>query len=124
MISFKSKGSFKKTYDFMNKGLNPNYMDILERYARQGVTALSSATPKGTGLTSDSWGYEIKRTKNKCTITWYNTNVVDGVPLVVLLQYGHGTANGGWVQGHDFINPALKPIFNRIAEDAWKEVIR
>lgn len=124
MISFKSKGDLKKTYKFLGDNLNPNYMTILERYAQVGVDALSSATPVDSGETSRSWGYEIKKTKNSCQITWYNTNVVNGVPVAILLQYGHGTKNGGWVQGRDYINPVLKPIFDRIAEDAWREVTR
>lgn len=124
MIHFKSKGDLKKTYKFLGNNLHPNWTQILEAYAMVGVRALASATPVNSGKTADSWTYEIKKSKTSCRIIWHNTNVVSGVPIAVLLQYGHGTKNGGWVEGRDYINPALKPIFDRIAEDAWKEVVK
>ena len=124
MIKFTSKGDLKKTYKFLGNNLNPHWMDILERYAIEGVNALSAATPVNTGKIARSWTYEIKKTKNGCQIIWHNTNVVAGLPIAVLLQYGHGTRNGGWVEGVDYINPTLKPIFDKIADDAWKEVVK
>lgn len=124
MISINSKGDYKKTYKFLIDNLNPKYMDILEKYAKAGVEALSSATPIDSGETANSWGYEIVKRKNSCSITWYNNHIVDGVPVVVLLQYGHGTSNGGYVKGNDFINPTLKPIFDKIADEAWREVVK
>lgn len=124
MIKFKSKGDLKKTYKFLGDNLNPDWANILERHAMAGVNALSAATPVDSGKTSSSWTYEIKKTKNSCQIIWHNTNIVSGVPIAILLQYGHGTRNGGWVEGVDYINPALKPIFDRIADDAWREVVK
>lgn len=95
---------------------------VAEKYANEGVNALSSATPVDTGLTAKSWDYEISNTDTSTTIYWKNSNVVNGVPIAVLIQYGHGTKNGGYVEGIDYINPALRPIFEKMAQDAWKEV--
>lgn len=94
----------------------------VDSYAREGVSALVSATPIDTGITSESWGYEIKRTRSGFSIIWTNSNVVDGVPIAILIQYGHGTRSGSFVEGRDFINPAIRPIFDKIAENLWKEV--
>lgn len=124
MITIKHKGEFKQTSKFFVDCLNPNYMNIIERYANAGVNALASATPVDSSNTANSWGYDIKKRGKTITITWYNTNVVDGVPIVILLQYGHGTSNGGYVQGRDFINPTLKPLFDKMANDVWKEVTK
>lgn len=96
--------------------------NILEQYAEQGRVALSDATPKDTGLTSSSWRYKIKRERNQITIAWINDNVNKGVPVAVVIQYGHATGTGGWVEGIDYINPAMKKIFQTIADDIWKEV--
>lgn len=124
MITFGQKGDFAKitkyleaSKDFMNK------VD-LDKYGKAGVAALSSATPVDTGLTSNSWNYEIKKGAGTSTITFHNSNIQNGVPIAIILQYGHGTGTGGWVQGRDYINPAIQPIFDDIANAAWKEVTK
>ena len=122
-ISFTSKGDFSKTIKFLNKVKNVKINDILSKYGKIGVTALSQATPKDSGVTSRSWNYKIEVNNDNASIVWYNTNVVKGVNIAVILQYGHGTRNGGWVEGRDYINPAMKPIFDKIADQVWKEVI-
>ncbi len=121
-VSFSSKGDFSKTIKFLNKVKNVKINDILSKYGEMGVTALSQATPKDSGITSQSWNYKIEVKNNNASIVWYNTNVVKGVNIAVILQYGHGTRNGGWVEGTDYINPAMKPIFDKIANQVWKEV--
>lgn len=121
-VSFSSKGDFSKTIKFLNKVKNIKINDILSKYGEMGVTALSQATPKDSGITSQSWNYKIEVKNNNASIVWYNTNVVKGVNIAVILQYGHGTRNGGWVEGTDYINPAMKPIFDKIANQVWKEV--
>ena len=124
LISFRHKGNLNKTEIFCKRTLNPNYMSIIERYGREGVNALSSATPINSGETASSWGYKIKRNKYSVSIIWTNSHVENGIPIVILIQYGHATSNGGYVQGHDFINPALKPVFDKMAKEVWEEVIR
>lgn len=123
MITFKQTGNFSKTKRFLDKNKTLQYRYILERYAQAGVLALQSATPIESGETAASWDYIITQKGTTLKITWTNSHVVDGVPIAILIQYGHATRNGGYVQGKDYINPALKPIFDRIAEDAWKEVV-
>ena len=122
-ISFTSKGDFSKTIKFLNKVKNVKINDILSKYGKIGVNTLSQATPKDSGVTSRSWNYKIEVNNDNASIVWYNTNVVKGVNIAVILQYGHGTRNGGWVEGRDYINPAMKPIFDKIADQVWKEVI-
>lgn len=122
-ISFSSKGDFSKTIKFLNKMKNVKINNILSKYGKIGVNALSQATPKDSGVTSRSWNYKIEVNNDNASIVWYNTNVVKGVNIAVILQYGHGTRNGGWVEGRDYINPAMKPIFDKIADQVWKEVI-
>ena len=122
-ISFTSKGDFSKTIKFLNKVKNVKINNILSKYGKIGVDALSQATPKDSGVTSRSWNYKIEVNNDNASIVWYNTNVVKGVNIAVILQYGHGTRNGGWVEGRDYINPAMKPIFDKIADQVWKEVI-
>lgn len=100
-----------------------DYLKILHRFGREGVTALSQATPYDTGLTSQSWDYEVTTTRDSYVITWTNSNVVNGVPIAIILRYGHGTGTGGYVQGRDYINPAIRPIFDKFADEAWKEVV-
>jgi len=124
MIVIKHKGNFKNTEKFLNNAALSNYLNILEKYGREGVSALSAATPIDSGKTANSWGFEIKRFNGGASIAWTNSNVVNGVPIVIILQYGHGTRNGGYVQGRDFINPTIQPIFDKLANDVWKEVIR
>lgn len=121
-ISFTSKGDFSKTIKFLNKVKNVKINDILSKYGKIGVNALSQATPKDSGVTSRSWNYKIEVNNDNASIVWYNTNVVKGVNIAVILQYGHGTRNGGWVEGRDYINPAMKPVFDKIADQVWKEV--
>ena len=121
-ISFSSKGDFSKTIKFLNKMKNVKISNILSKYGEIGVNALSQATPKDSGVTSRSWNYKIEVNNDNASIVWYNTNVVKGVNIAVILQYGHGTRNGGWVEGRDYINPAMKPIFDKIADQVWKEV--
>lgn len=123
MISFQTSGSFRKTEGFLKKMSKGEIFRTLERFGREGVSALASSTPSQSGATASAWSYEIKKTKSSFSITWTNSHIVGGVPLVILLQYGHGTGTGGYVRGRDFINPALKPIFDRIADEAWKAVV-
>lgn len=122
-IKFTSKGDFSKTYKFLENIKNYKPEDVLKRYAEAGVAALKAATPSDSGVTANSWGYEIEVTKNgQATISWTNSNRVKGVNIAVIIQYGHGTRNGGYVVGRDYINPAMKPVFDKIASEAWKEV--
>lgn len=124
MITVKSKGDFGKTKKFL-KGLDKlDYDKIFEKYGRRGVAALAAATPSDTGNTANSWNYQVIKNKNEMKIEFTNSNIVGGVPLVILLQYGHGTRNGGYVPGRDFINPAIKGILDNIANDIWLEVNR
>ena len=121
-ISFSSKGDFSKTIKYLNKVKNVKINNILSKYGKIGVTALAQATPKDSGITSQSWNYRIEVKNNNASIVWYNTNTVKGVNIAIILQYGHGTRNGGWVEGRDYINPAMKPVFDKIADQVWKEV--
>ena len=121
-ISFTSKGDFSKTIKFLNKVKNVKINNILSKYGKIGVNALSQATPKDSGVTSRSWNYKIEVKNNNASIVWYNTNTVKGVNIAIILQYGHGTRNGGWVEGRYYINPAMKPFFDKIADQVWKEV--
>ena len=121
MISFKEKGDFSKLNGFLERAKETIKLGDLDRYGRQGVEALRSATPKDTGRTAESWHYEIIRKKESVSISFYNSNIQNGCPIAIILQYGH-SANGAWVEGRDYINPALAPIFDDIAKDAWKEV--
>ena len=122
MISFRHKGDFAKLTRYFVKLDQTIKRADLDRYGREGVAALASATPIDTGVTSQSWYYEIERGRGRATITFYNSNIQNGIPIAIILQYGHGTGTGGWVEGRDYINPAIQPIFDRIAENAWKEV--
>jgi len=122
MFSLSHKGDFKNLEKFMQKSLGRDYMSVLESYGQRGVQALSAATPVDSGETASSWRYEIDKTNDGISIRWENTNINDGVNIAIILQYGHGTRNGGYVAGRDYINPALQPIFDELAEAAWKEV--
>lgn len=124
MITFSSKGNFKKTFSFMERAKEVVHLGNLDKYGREGVAALAAATPIDSGKTASSWVYEIVREAGSASIIFSNTNVVNGEKIAVLLQYGHGTRNGGYVVGRDYINPAIQPIFDKIAEDAWKEVTK
>jgi hypothetical protein len=122
MISFSSSGSFANMERFLAKVQSGQIFAALSQYARTGVAALASATPMDSGTTANSWTYEIELSGASCQITWINTNVVGGKPLAIMLQYGHGTGTGGYVAGRDYINPAIRPVFDRIADAVWKEV--
>lgn len=122
MISFRQKGDFSKLSSYLERVKESAKIGILDKYGKEGVRALESATPVETGLTAKSWYYEIIRQNGSVSITFNNSNINDGVPIAIILQMGHGTGTGGWVHGRDYINPAIQPIFDRIAEDAWKEV--
>ena len=122
MIQCRVKGNFKNTNNFLQKLLKLDFESNLKKYAEEGVQALSSATPKCTGKTAASWDYEIVKEKNRISIFWTNSNMNEGVPVAVILEYGHGTGWGGYVQGRHYISPAIQPVFDRIANEAWKEV--
>ena len=122
MVKFTSKGDFSKTDTYLKKMLKMDLGTRLSEYAQKGVKALEEATPKDTGLTASSWSYSIERTDNSITISWTNSNFNKGVPIALLIQYGHGTGTGGYVTGVDYINPAMKPIFDEIEEYIMKEV--
>ena len=124
MVTITSKGDLSKTYKFLKKLSSKKFLDKLDDYGKEGVAALSAATPVDTGKTAASWGYKITATTNSITITWTNSNVVKGVPIAIILQYGHGTRSGGWVEGRDYINPAIQPIFEQIKNEIWREVTK
>ena len=124
MIKFSQKGDFKKSITYMEKLKEAIRLSTFDKYGREGVSALSSATPVDSGKTASSWYYKIERTKDVISITFLNSNINKGVPIAIILQYGHGTGTGGWVEGRDYINPAIQPIFDKMAEEAWKEVIK
>jgi hypothetical protein len=124
MISFRQKGDFSKLNRFLEKAKGVARLSILDKYGREGVAALASATPVDTGKTADSWFYEVSHDNGSATITFSNSNFNDGVPIAIILQYGHGTGNGGWVEGRDYINPAIQPVFDRIVDEAWEEVTK
>jgi hypothetical protein len=121
---FRQKGDFSKTSKFFKQLGSRNYIKILDRYGREGVAALSSATPVDTGLTASSWYYKIEQTDTSVSLIFCNSNIQNGVPIAIILQYGHGTRNGGWVEGRDYINPTIQPIFDKLAGDAWREVTK
>jgi hypothetical protein len=124
MIRFKHKGDFSKTKRYFERAKQASKIDILEKYGQKGVAALASATPTKTGLTASSWYYEIERKQGSASITFYNSNIQNGVPIAIILQYGHGTGTGGWVEGRDYINPSIQPIFDQIVNEAWGEVTK
>lgn len=122
MISFSHRGSFKNLSAFLKIPLKSKVNDALQQYGREGVRALQSMTPVDSGLTAMSWSYEIGVGGGNYSISWINTNINNGVQIAIILQYGHGTGTGGWVQGRDYINPALLPVFDKIADKVWKAV--
>lgn len=125
ILSIETKGDFSKTLSWLKKIKFDKLMSRLESYGEQGVMALESATPRRTGKTAASWSYEIEQTKDSITISWHNSNMArDAIPIALLIQYGHGTGRGGYVQGVDYINPALKPIFEEITNNVWKEITK
>lgn len=123
MFSVSSSGSFDKTMKALNKMKDPSFIDkVLQSQGAKGVAALSQATPRDSGRAAQSWGFEVKKTSKSVTIGWTNSDVEGGYPVAIMIQYGHGTGTGGWVQGIDYINPAMRPIFDEIAETVWKAV--
>ena len=124
MIKFRQKGDFSILTKFLERSKEAVRLEDLDRFGKAGVSALASATPVETGLTANSWYYEIEHNNGSASISFHNSNIQNGVPIAVILQYGHGTRNGGWVQGRDYINPAIRPIFDQIANEAWKEVTK
>ena len=124
MITFRQKGDFSKLTRFLEGAKEVVRVGDVDKYGREGGAALASATPVDTGLTANSWRYEIEQKKGSISISFHNTNIQNGVPIAVILQYGHATRNGGWVQGRDYINPAIQPIFDKIANEAWREVTK
>ena len=124
MISFRQKGDFSKLDRYLERVKEAARLSVLDKYGREGVAALESATPKDSGETASSWYYRIEHNKGFSSIGFYNSNVNKGVLIAIILQYGHGTGTGGWVEGRDYINPAIQPIFDRIVDDAWKEVTK
>lgn len=123
-IKLSSTGDFKHSRRFLKNITKKQFFKNLSYYGQKGVDALSKATPVDTGKTAASWGYKITEEEGKVTIAWTNSNVVNGIPIAIIIQYGHATGNGGWVEGRDYINPALQPIFDGILRDVWKEVTR
>lgn len=122
MIRVTSSGSFKKTIFFLELMQGVRLFNILDRYGRQGVDALSRATPRESGETANSWEYQVSHSKGRHTVSWFNTHREHDVNIAVILQYGHGTGTGGYVEGRDYINPVIQPLFDRMANDFWKEV--
>ena len=124
MISFRQKGDFSKLSSYLERAKEAAKLGVLDKYGAQGVAALSSATPVDTGLAANSWSYKIERGNGSVSIVFNNSNIQNGVPIAIILQYGHGTGTGGWVKGRDYINPAIQPVFDQIAESAWEEVTK
>lgn len=122
MISVKQEGDFSKTKNYMNKAKEAALMGSIGRFAKDCIKALEKNTPVDTGLTAASWKYKIEKRVDGISLVFYNTNIQNGVPIAIILQYGHGTRNGGWVQGRDYINPALRPLFDKYTKDLWREV--
>lgn len=123
MITIEHKGDFSKVTKFLERAKKRSRITVLDKYAQEGVNALMSATPVDTGETAKSWYYEIEKTKGGAKINFCNSHVNKGVNIAIILQYGHGTGTGGWVEGRDYINPAIQPVFDKIAESAWREVV-
>ena len=122
MITVNSGGSFDNIDKFINAMKREDAFRFLDAFGRQGVEALANSTPVDTGITSNSWDYEIQKSKGRYSIVWTNDNTIDGVPVAIFIQYGHATKNGGWVEGRDFINPAIRPLFDKIAQQVWERV--
>lgn len=124
MVRFSQKGDFSKLTSYFERLKEVVKLGDLDKYGREGVAALASATPIDSGLTANSWRYEIENRNGSIKIGFYNSNIQNGVPIAIILQYGHGTRNGGWVQGRDYISPSIQPIFDKIANDAWRGVTK
>lgn len=124
LMTFKQQGDFKKLSSFLERMKKPLKKTTLDKYGKEGVKALMAATPVDTGLTASLWHYDINMSKDSSSISFYNDNIDNSVPIAIILNYGHGTRNGGYVKGRNYINPAIQPIFDKLAQEAWKEVIR
>lgn len=124
MISFRQKGDFSKLTRYLERVKEAARLGVLDKYGREGVAALSSATPVDSGETANSWSYKIEHTNGSASIAFYNSHNNNGFPVAIMLQYGHGTGTGGWVEGRDYINPAIQPVFDKIASEAWEEVTK
>lgn len=124
MITFRHKGDFSKLTNYFEKMKNAIRLGILDKYGREGVAALASATPVDSGQTANSWYYEVEHSNGGASIKFFNSHINQGVPIAIILQYGHGTGTGGWVEGRDYINPAIQPIFDKIANEVWREVTK
>ena len=124
MIRFRQKGNFSKLSQYLERVKEAVHIGDLDKYGREGVAALASSTPVDSGETANSWYYEIENKKGSITISFHNSNIQNGVPIAIIIQYGHGTKNGGWVQGRDYINPAIQPIFDQIVNKACGEVVK
>ena len=124
MITIESQGEWKLTRNWFDRMTKLDLALIMNQFGKEGDSALAAATPSRSGMTSKSWNYEVTRKGNNWKITWTNSNVNKGANIAVLIQYGHGTRNGGYVVGRDYINPAIRPVFDKIAQKAWKEVTR
>lgn len=124
LMTFKQQGDFKKLSSFLERMKKPLKKTTLDKYGKEGIQALMAATPVDTGLTASLWHYDINMSKDSSSISFYNDNIDNGVPIAIILNYGHGTRNGGYVKGRNYINPAIQPIFDKLAQEAWKEVIR
>lgn len=122
MISFSSSGNFDKTLKFLAAMQKLNIGKICESQGQRGVHALMSATPEDSGRAANAWGYTIVQSKSSIMIGWTNSDIENGFPVALMIQYGHGTGTGGYIQGRDYINPAMRPIFDQIAETVWKAV--
>ena len=123
-IKVTTSGNFNNTIKTLNNLSKIDIRPVLERYGSRGVSALAAATPHDTGGTANSWYYEIRNTKYGMSLDFCNSNIQNGVPIAIILQYGHGTRTGGYVQGRDYINPAIQPIFDQLAEELWREVTK
>ena len=124
LMTFKQQGDFKNLSSFLERMKKPLKKTTLDKYGKEGVQALMAATPVDTGLTASLWHYDINMSKDSSSISFYNDDIDNGVPIAIILNYGHGTRNGGYVKGRNYINPAIQPIFDKLAQEAWKEVIR
>ncbi len=122
MFEISASGGWEKSFAYLEKLSRADFYSALDGAGQRGVEALRAATPVDSSQTANSWSYEVKKSGSGATITWTNSHIVDGVPIAVILQYGHGTGTGGYVAGRDYINPALRPVFDKIAEDVWKVV--
>lgn len=124
MIQFRQKGDFSKLTRYLERAKEAVKIGDLDKYGREGVVALESATPVDSGKTAQSWYYEIKNQNGVASIIFKNSNINEGIPIAIILQYGHGTRNGGWVEGRDYINPVIRPLFDKIVDKAWREVTK